>query len=180
MNEADNIQQELNSMGSSLAGLPRQIPYAVPAGYFNQLADNIVAKARMQEDALPDFGRQMPYEVPADYFAALPEMVLEMAKADGQAGVKKPQTILFVPRLRWAAAAVLAIVIGVGTVMVFSTHTQTASDSLLAAVPKNEISAYIKHSYGFDAARVVNSNQFNNLNVDYKDIEAYLNETGWD
>ncbi len=180
MNERNNIQQELDSMGSPLAGLPGGMPYAVPEGYFERLPAEMVNVAKMNEDSVPDFGKQMPFSVPSGYFDELPGAVLERAKIAGQCSKETHRTIAFVPRFKWVAAAVLAIVIGVGSVMVFMNPHQKAPDSLLSAVPKNEINAYIQGSYGFDAVTVLNSTHISNLNVDSKDIEAYLNETGWD
>ena len=37
MTRADEIREELESMGNRLAGIPRMMPYAVPDGYFVQM-----------------------------------------------------------------------------------------------------------------------------------------------
>lgn len=180
MNADNTIQDELNSMGSPLAGLPGQMPYAVPAGYFEQMAGNMAQLARQNENTMPDFGHSMPYEVPAGYFDGLPAKVL--LKATGAEGAEKQagRHIVFLPGRKWAAAAALAVIIGSGAFIMFSGNNGTGAENILAAVPQHEIKEYVQHSYGIDPAKAAGNTRVGNLNVDSKDIVAYLNETGWD
>jgi hypothetical protein len=178
MSADNNIQEELNSMGSPLAGLPGKMPYAAPAGYFEQLAGKMAQLAQEQENATPDFGRSLPYEVPAGYFESLPAQVLQ--KARNEPGKVAGERIAFFPGRKWAAAAALAVIIGSGAFIMFSGNNGTGAENILAAVPQHEIKEYVQHSYGLDPNKVAASTRINNLNVDSKDIVAYLNETGWD
>jgi len=75
MNEAQNIQDELKSMGSILADLPRSMPYAVPVGYFENFAVTLrnTINELNEAEITPDWGKTLPYTVPGDYFEQLPE-----------------------------------------------------------------------------------------------------------
>jgi hypothetical protein len=92
MNEENNISQELQSMGSPLAGLPRTMPYSVPGGYFEQFPSLVKSTIREldEPEVVPAFGKKLPYSVPPGYFenlaghivaaAAAPEMPAGMSK----------------------------------------------------------------------------------------------------
>lgn len=178
MNTQDNIREELNSMDSTLANMPGAMPYVVPDGYFEALAGNIIhAINDTGKEVDPNFGKALPYVVPAGYFNDFPSKMVQLNNAD--AGNTDKIIPLF-PRIRWAAAAALVVIIGVGGLMVFTAHNETGVEKMLAIVPQNDIHNYMQRSYGIDASKVLNSTNIANLNVDSKDIEAYLNETGWE
>lgn len=233
MNRANEVTEELESMGSILAVLSRAMPYSVPAGYFDQwfnfahpdinlvpqdfssitndprinhpgvkgdklmpyivpdgyfagFAGNVIAAAKVgSADRLDNLNRQMPNSVPAGYFDSLPGKILQAAKYASP--VKKKATTIPLGRnsfrqVRWAAAAVLLVCIGLGGYVSFFSGNgrQNGTETMLASVPTEEIQDYLQHAYILDVNRIVNNNDINKIQVDNTDIIQYLNETGWD
>ncbi len=210
MKQVNDITEELNSMGSQLAGTSRAMPYTLPHGYFEQLADHttsLVNDLTAADDA-PVWGRTMPFEVPQGYFEtaatdmammamgeniaaalpkgiplivptgyfdALPAKMLHAAKATE---LPKQQKLSF-RNIRWAAAAMVILSIGIGAYE-FSNQQQNAPDNILASVSNNDIHDYLQQSYRLDVDRIISNTDINNMQVDNKEIVQYLNETGWD
>ena len=89
MTNRNTILNELADLGSMLATHDPQNIYAVPAGYFEDLADQILdrIKALKANDAkeelsflspfLSNISKEMPYSVPAGFFQDLSEDVLK-------------------------------------------------------------------------------------------------------
>lgn len=106
------------------AALPT--PYAVPAGYFNSLAGNIMAAIHVQQHAsgevydelqeiapiLNTISRQTPYSVPAGYFKQL-EVSMPAEQEEPTAKVVSMRNSR-VSYMRYAAAACVAILLGIG------------------------------------------------------------------
>jgi hypothetical protein len=73
-----NIITELQGISPLLAASSRQLPYAVPAGYFDQLPVLILQKLKMAEDPdeelkvlsplLAGMSKKLPFSVPGRYF----------------------------------------------------------------------------------------------------------------
>jgi len=177
-------------MGSPLAGMSQDIPYAVPNGYFAQFDADILAtiKEINKEEAVYEDGKAMPYgDIPAGYFENLPEVMLGLAKAGD---VQKPRVITIAPKLkrraiamqsiRWAAAAMLFIATGLGAYKLVNRNKESGTDKLLSSVPSNELQDYLQNNYRLDIDRVVNNNSLMDMPLDNKDIIKYLDETGWD
>ncbi len=160
------------------------MPYGVPAGYFEGLAGNIIAAVKADPAGqLDNLSRKMPNSIPAGYFEALPARVLQAAKTASP--VRKKTTVIPLGRdafrqVRWAAAAILLVCIGLGSYVSFFSGGQSGTESMLATVPNEEIQDYLQHSYILDVNRIVNNNEVNKIQVDNTDIIQYLNETGWD
>ncbi len=212
MNNVNDISAELNSLGSSLAGLSRKMPYAVPDGYFGQLTHSLqqtVISATGEEEA-PGFSKSMPYGVPVGYFNNLTESLVATAKAANtmpfavpggyfeslpaqvlQAAkesepVKKETKFIPLKRqkvinpIRWAAAAILIVTIGVGSYEGYYSRQAGNPENMLSSVNNTDIQDYVQHTYRVDAARIADNNVINNIPVDNKEIIQYLDETGWD
>lgn len=96
MDNQKNIQDELNSLNSDLSAGDNQMPYAIPAGYFDGLAAQILAKAKGQMESVADelqllspflagVPKVTPYTLPDNYFdnlnATLPFLVREQESA---------------------------------------------------------------------------------------------------
>lgn len=67
-------QQELTNVAPTVAGLSRQMPYSVPAGYFDSLQPMAATAAHELQEIAPTLAampKQMPYGVPAGYFDQL-------------------------------------------------------------------------------------------------------------
>ena len=97
---------ELQQLSPFLAGLSRQMPYAVPQHYFEQNLSNLsLITAEERSEVLEAIGRQMPYSVPEGYFHRLPDQIL--------ANLVRPKAkvVPFFSRT-WARAAAAAAIIG--------------------------------------------------------------------
>lgn len=80
MTRKDYILQELSELNSSLGGNMDQLPYQVPAGYFDSLPENVLARIKAMEAAtareellhlsplLAGLSKEVPYSVPQGYF----------------------------------------------------------------------------------------------------------------
>ena len=206
-----NIQDELKSMGSFLADIPRTMPYAVPVGYFENFEGTVnnIIKGLDETELTPAWTKTLPYTVPqgyfealpgelvartttpvlpkaipfnipAGYFETLPAQMLQSAKANGNRAIPlKRYNIL--KSVKWAAAAILVLGIGLGSYRVFFNMQQiSGTESILSSVPNNEIQDYLQHNYIVDIDKIAGNNTVNNMNIDNKDIIQYLNETGWE
>ncbi len=80
MNTATNILDELKELSPAVAAINRQLPYQVPAGYFDTLPDTI--KARIADGrSLPETSKDNPYEAPEGYFDSLAANIMNRIKA---------------------------------------------------------------------------------------------------
>src|SRR5437773_3701658 len=76
------IIQELNELGSSLAGTPSQNVYSVPEGYFEAFASSVLSKINAENGAsfLSELPKSNPYNVPVGYFDGLAENVMNAVR----------------------------------------------------------------------------------------------------
>jgi hypothetical protein len=84
MNKSGNILNELQSISPEVARINGELPYEVPAGYFEGLAAQILERIKAEETSLPAVLQEVrvnPFTVPAGYFEQLPELVLQRVKA---------------------------------------------------------------------------------------------------
>lgn len=89
MTKRDNILKELNDLGSELVNHKPQNFYAVPDGYFDELANKVLCriKALDTSDAaeelqllsplLTQINREIPFTVPVGYFDGLEEKLMQ-------------------------------------------------------------------------------------------------------
>jgi hypothetical protein len=77
-----NIIQELNELGSSLAGTPSQNIYSVPEGYFEAFASSVLSKVNAENgnEFLSELPKSNPYKVPVGYFDGLTENVMNAVR----------------------------------------------------------------------------------------------------
>lgn len=90
MTQRDNILQELKELESRLITVSPLNVYAIPTGYFDELADKILNRIKAGESGNPrdemnflspvlkDISKTNPYSVPQGYFAGLPEKLLAL------------------------------------------------------------------------------------------------------
>lgn len=130
-----------------LSGLQRRMPFAVPPNYFETLPEELLEAA---------IGASLPRlepvfsAPPAGYFEALPASILAAAKAADAprvlplpAPARRTQTIAL-PALRWAAAAVLVLGIGLGLYRANTPATvPVTTQRALASLPKQDLQAYV-------------------------------------
>lgn len=181
MSEQNNIEDELRGLDSPLADMSRIAPFSVPASYFEGLTKSLVTSASVEDFETRYRHIPLPFRAPLGYFDQLPKQALLSTKNSGSVIGTKPagRKISLVPQVRWAAAAAIALMISVGGYIMFSGNNENQPEKMLSSISGNDISDYVKHSYGLDASKVINNN-INNLNVDSKDIVEYLDETGWE
>jgi len=162
----DAVKTELEQMGSTLAGMPRGMPYALPEGYFAAMDErmvNVIIEPALSETSLP-------YEVPAGYFDTLPDVITMKAMKATNRGT------LQLGWLRVVAAAVVLLMVGVGAWMVLERNT-TTPDRLLARVNEREIREYLAVP---DAVSGNAEAYVQQAKVEPDDIVTYLDETGWE
>jgi len=96
MKQANEITEELRSMGSILADLPRTMPYTTPAGYFTDIAGSVRTTIDYlnQVEHVPDWGKTMPFTIPENYFNELPDEI----RANGAVSEMPKTTPFSVPR----------------------------------------------------------------------------------
>jgi hypothetical protein len=173
--EHTDVLLELSQMGSSLAGLNRSMPFSVPDGYWAQCSAGALAAAHTHELEL-SCGRRMPYNMPEAYFEQLPgrmmtsvlpqaaphqqvpegyfdqlpaTLMARLRQEEEQPVQPKARTIDFKPariRMRWAAAAVLLAVMGLGIYQSSQPSPEQALQSQLAQVDGTMISNYIQET----------------------------------
>jgi hypothetical protein len=80
MENRNNILKELREISPVVADISRQVPYKVPAGYFEGLADGLLQLVKTSNPVLPKANN--PYEVPQGYFEGLANSILQRVKAD--------------------------------------------------------------------------------------------------
>ncbi len=162
----DAVKTELEQMGSTLAGMPRGMPYALPEGYFAAMDERMmnVATGTLIPQA------ELPYEVPVGYFETLPDVITIKATKATNRGT------LQLGWLRMVAAAVVLLMVGVGAWILLERNT-TTPDRLLARVNEREIREYLAVPETVSGSAEAFVQQ---AKVGPDDIVTYLDETGWE
>lgn len=162
-------------MGSSLADAHVSIPFEVPQGYFATAERTIIGKALQEESELSLPVVTNPYAAPKGYFDSLPSRIEQRLPQ-----TKKKGILISFRQVRWAAAAVLLVMIGVGGYSVYRTPGGTDSGSwgMLASVADGDIQEYLGPNYLAEAQS--SSTTVERMDVPTADIVDYLDETGWD
>lgn len=165
MSDSNEITNELQEMQSPLANMPRHMPYAVPAGYW----ENQATASTQLSAHIPT-----PFSVPANYFADMTARVVTAAKAQDTPARKIPVS----PRIQWLQAAALALIITAGSYIMFSGKANEP-EQMLAKVSKTEIQEYIDNTTT-EPEVLIADESLAALQIDSKQITAYLDETGWE
>ena len=170
--EKNKILQELNELKSPLSGLPREMPYKVPDGYFEGLADSALRTARNSD-------------VPTGYFQTLPQAMLTVAKAANVPGkaARRKTHIVALPLRRWVAAAILLISLMAGGLILFDRPMPRPAESTLAALPTDAVMEYaeanLPMSHLADDAVAASALRPNLSNLSTDELQAYLDQSGW-
>jgi hypothetical protein len=180
MERKNEIPEELKSLQSPLADMPRSMPFEIPQGYFEALPADMLAALQGGEKPA-DSSDSMPYSLPEHYFDSLPQEILARAK---QAETEKPKgrriSLIF---LRAAAAAML-LAIGIAGYRYFSAQEPTATQQL-ATISDEDISLYLETQLedmdtDLLAGRLSSADMAELEHIGNEEIIHYLNETGWD
>lgn len=163
----------------SILALPKSLPYKVPQNYFEDTAAQILAITALPATEEPAF------EVPAGYFEALPGRIMTAVRTKEQPAAK-PRIIDFRPArrvIKWAAAAMLILGIGISSYSIYFTPDHRA-ERLLASVDGDVITDYVTQN-NEDApdagALAMNTPTASAVKALSKDeIATYLDETGWE
>lgn len=172
MNDENRHMEERSPQ---LDNIGRGMPYAVPGGYFDELASRTLAAVRAEETAgkLPT---TMPYAAPEGYFESLAGRVLQ------QTAVPQPKKgfVISFPAMRWAAAAMVILMAGLGGYELQQRMPAEGGETqFLASVNDAEIEAYLGGDVAARTATTADAHYLDGLDVKNKDIEKYLDETGW-
>jgi len=180
---SNNITTQIFQENTDISVDRKDMPFAIPQAYFQTLPEQILNAAKAS-DALADLPRTMPFAIPEGYFEALPEQILKTAK---QTGIEKKTRTISLGKmsktLRWAAAAVLLMGIGISSYKMLTPDT-ISPENALATVPNNVISDYVDQNFTDmdpDVRDVQVASNIKGLDkVNAEEIENYLNETGWE
>lgn len=175
MADRHNIEQELVSISSTVAGLPRHTPYHVPTGYFEQLPDVVLLQAK----------KEMPKTVsvlaaPDNYFEQLPQQLLQKISETNTA----PPATKRIPlkAIGWAVAAMMIFAVGLGSYD-FSNQQPLSVAQQLNQIPANDLLAYVQdNAEDFELTTLANNIDITDENVDMinnDEIEAYIKNIGW-
>jgi hypothetical protein len=174
----DSIQADAAEL--SLPG-QRIMPYNVPAGYFEGFPAQVL-KA-IQKEGSTILPKQMPFEAPEGYFGQLPIQILQAVKNADQKTVKTiPLYRRAAKSLRWAAAAILLLGIGIGSYKMLTPSSPVNAEKQLMAISQDEVGNYVQQNIDeFDGDMIENSvaSVTPLQSVSDEDIEHYLDETGW-
>ncbi|WP_343671359.1 hypothetical protein [Chitinophaga sp.] len=76
-----DVMEELQSLSSMLAAVPKTFPLTLPQGYFEQLPQRIIA--RIQEPELTGISRNVPFSAPPkEYFEQLPQRIIALVNEE--------------------------------------------------------------------------------------------------
>ncbi|MBS1774329.1 MAG: hypothetical protein JST82_15845 [Bacteroidetes bacterium] len=157
------------------------MPYMIPSGYFEALPTTI---NELVGNGLPQKASNV-YEVPAGYFAQLPAAITAKAKDANKPAKRISLGAPVWKQVRWAAAAVLILSIGIGSYQ----YTQNKEYKLrkeLARVSSDSIHEYVQqHIDEYDTEMIADNMETNDLktlskNISEQEIVNYLNATGWE
>lgn len=170
----EEINTELRELGSSLADKHILTPFTVPQGYFAAAEQTIVNRALddVPEIQLPAIGT--PYDAPPQYFDNLPGRIQQRLPKTPKKGL-----LITFRQVRWAAAAMLFIMVGVGGYNMFynqASPRERYGYEILSSVPDGDIQDYLGDTYLAEAK----DNTIDKMDIPSSDIVDFLDETGWD
>jgi hypothetical protein len=204
-NKGKDIVKELEEIVPGLQLPPSPPPYAVPAGYFENLPEQVMQRVRQQEaDAvqeelaelsplLASAARQLPLSTPEGYFNDLSQKIMAGISQAEEAPARVSPLRSRKRYLSWAVAASLLVLVGLSTMFLLRRSTGTGSfESQLASVSDQEIVEYLQsHSDAFDNEAILSnvsgvevadelpkiSTNLNELPTEA--IQKYLESSGW-
>jgi hypothetical protein len=176
--------------------LKPEMPFSMPAGFFEQFSGNVLNRIKAEEQAEQDdltqgWSRTMPFQVPAGYFEQLPERLLQLVRKEQKIVVRQKaiKRVALVRSMRVAASVALIIFAGLGIMRYNMTGASTAAATAkidFSGIPKSAITDYINQNIDdFDVDMIVNNMggktaklSASGINVSRADIEAYLEDNG--
>ncbi|MBI5859108.1 MAG: hypothetical protein HZB42_15850 [Sphingobacteriales bacterium] len=137
-----SASDEISFLSPLLSNISREMPYSVPAGYFDLLQEKLMAAVRESSDhqtakeelesispLLSGLKKEMPYSVPQGYFNSLSENA-----------AKKETKVISITHRRWFRYAAAAIVVGIVAITGFIlTNNKKESDERIFAQVKKDV-----------------------------------------
>lgn len=172
----NDISKELKELNSSLEHMPKNMPYSVPPGYFTGIAEDVMTHV---SDNILTAKPNTPYSTPDNYFDNLPGELLAKLTKEADAKPQKSRNILF-KNIRWAAAAVFVIAVGLGSYRIMTPQTLSIQQQL-DEVPEQVLASYVEYNLDEFETEII-ANNINTFTPDAddlnkEDIEYYLE--GW-
>lgn len=126
-----------------VTGLPKENPFSVPEGYFEELPDSILFRIKGRENHKADFSSANHFEVPEGYFDSLSKSILVKTAIKQKTQGK----IIWLHRLSRVAVAAVAVV-AVSLVIWISKHKSGHSTNTagLEQVSDEEIFTYLENN----------------------------------
>jgi hypothetical protein len=162
--------EEIASLSPLLAGISRQVPYAVPQDYFDQNLENLpLVTSEDPRSAILELAEGItPYQVPYNYFEELPANILNAVRPD-PAVIKMKRS--------WMRMAVAAVFFGIIMVSGFwivdnQKDKPVTVASQLKNVSNQELDEFIKSSSALVGSETV---QNQNATIEVKEL---LNDVG--
>lgn len=172
------IATELENAGSSLAVMDIKVPYTVPVGYFSDF-EREISSVVASEERIRNAGSaslKETYAVPDNYFETLPARVMKKV-----APPKPVVRLIDYKWIRFAAAAMLLVAIGLGMINTLSPTTATSPKRAdIAQLDERDIIEYLGVAGSSVASLDPVGFSLDKYNLDNKDIVTYLDQTGWD
>ncbi len=162
----------------------KQMPFAaVPENYFDQLSLNILEAVKKSNTILENISKTMPYQIPKAYFEQLPAQVLFKIKTTHSE--KRNQGAIF-RMVQWAASIAVLLMLSFAIKNAPKKATQDTNFSL-EDVSAEEIANYVHNNIDeFDTDILLSSMSNSTIkeidkanNLSSEEIEAYLNDEGW-
>ncbi len=183
-NLENDILANIHLAQAPIIHFSKEMPFEVPENYFASFETHIQKRiSEIEETVLPN--TILPYAVPANYFDNLPSQILSKAKASGQPVVKTTTIPLgreIWKQVRWAAAAILILGIGLGSSKMFIQPRPISQGLSVSQLSKTEITNYVETNIDdFDTDLIVDNLSSTDINIltgqlDEKEITEYLDE----
>lgn len=145
--EAADSSTELSMVSPLLAGIIKQPPYFLPAGYFDGLEEKIMTVIRQHADyqtseeeigslspLLGSLKKATPYSVPEGYFEKI-----NPVRQEDQPEQTRPAKVVSFQSRRWvrvAAAAVITGLVVISGIRLLSNNTAETPDKAIAKIEK--------------------------------------------
>ncbi len=171
---------------TALEGGTKKMPFDVPNGYFDQLQASVLQQVQ-QESIAASLPKENVYTTPEGYFDILPGHIMAAIHASEAPQAKKTRIIGW-KSIGWAAAAVVILGLGMGSVKMIWPGAE--SKESLAKIPATSIQAYVQQNIDEFDSELIENNIAANINlhtqpglpntIDKNDIIQYLDENGWE
>lgn len=167
MENIKNINNELKELGIELPKVSDGFQ-SIPDNYFEEFP-NLMAERIQYESELDKVSKEMPYSVPENYFELQPSLIMQKILEKD----KTPVMQVHRPK-RWynmAAAASIALLLGVGMFLFSSSPVDQNFESQIAQLATEEVDQYL-YETPYDQLFGKTLDLIENTTVDVESLEA--------